>query len=71
VLRVKKQSINRAAEAAGFRTATSGIAEMDALLHLAPSVLAIRERIKTDGLKAVLNEYRGPSSTALMQEFKE
>jgi enoyl-CoA hydratase len=44
---------------------------MDALLHLAPSVLAIRERIKTDGLKAVLNEYRGPSSTALMQGFKE
>jgi enoyl-CoA hydratase len=71
VLRVKKQAINRAAEAAGFRAATSGIAEMDALLHLAPSVLAIRDRMKTDGLKAVLNEYRGPSSTALMQGFKE
>lgn len=71
VLRVKKQSINRAAEAAGFRAASSGIAEMDALLHLAPSVLAIRARMKAEGLKAVLNEYRGPSSTALMQDFRE
>jgi enoyl-CoA hydratase len=71
VLRVKKLSINRAAEAAGFRTATSGIAEMDALLHLAPSVLAVRDRIASVGLKAVLEEYRGDSSTALMNRFKE
>jgi len=71
VLRVKKLSINRAAEAAGFRTATSGIAEMDSLLHLAPSVLAIRERMASEGLKAVLDEYRGPSSTALINSFKE
>lgn len=41
VLRVKKLSVNRAAEAAGFRSATAGIAEMDSLLHLAPSVLVI------------------------------
>lgn len=71
VLRVKKLSINRAAEAAGFRTATSGVAEMDALLHLAPSVLAIRERMAREGLKAVLEDYRGPSSTALINDFKE
>lgn len=71
VLRVKKQSINRAAEAAGFRAATSGIAEMDALLHLAPAVLAIRERMRTEGTKAVLAAYGGPSSTAIVQEFKE
>lgn len=71
VLRIKKLSINRAAEAAGFRTATSGIAEMDSLLHLAPSVLAIRERMTKEGLKAVLEDYRGPSSTALMKSFKE
>lgn len=71
VLRVKKLSINRAAEAAGFRNATSGIAEMDSLLHAAPSVLAIRERMSAQGLKAVLDEYRGPSSTALMKTFKE
>lgn len=71
VLRVKKQSINRAAEAAGFRAAASGVAEMDALLHLAPSVLAIRERMAAEGLKAVLRDYAGPSSTELMAEFKE
>lgn len=71
VLQVKKLSINRAAEAAGFRTATSGIAEMDSLLHLAPSVLAIRERMANEGLKAVLDAYRGPSSTALINSFKE
>lgn len=71
VLRVKKSSINRAAEAAGFRTATTGIAEADALLHLSPAVLAIRERMAAQGLKAVLANYKGPSSTALMNEHKE
>jgi enoyl-CoA hydratase len=71
VLRVKKQAINRAAEAAGYRQALLGIAESDALLHLAPSVLAIRERIAQEGLKAVLADYKGPSSTALMAQFKE
>lgn len=71
VLRVKKQSINRAAEAAGFRQATSGIAEMDALLHLAPSVLALREQMAKEGLKSVLDIYKGPSSTALVNQFKE
>lgn len=71
VLRVKKQSINRAAEAAGFRQALGAIAESDALLHLSPSVLAIRERMAKEGLKAVLAEYRGPSSTDLMKTFKE
>ncbi len=67
VLRTKKQSINRAAEAAGFRTATNGVAEMDALLHLAPSVLAIRERMAAEGLKAVLADYRGSSSVEIMK----
>ena len=71
VLRVKKQSINRAAEAAGFRAAVTGIAEMDALLHLAPSVLAIRQRMAAEGLKPVLDAYRGPSSTALMARFRQ
>jgi len=71
VLRVKKQAINRAAEAAGYRRELLGIAEPDAILHLAPSVLAIRERIAQEGLKAVLADYKGPSSTALMAQFKE
>lgn len=71
VLRVKKQSINRAAEAGGFRNALAGIAEMDALLHLTPSVLAIRERMAREGLKSVIDIYRGPTSSALMSGFKE
>ncbi|MBP8234835.1 MAG: enoyl-CoA hydratase/isomerase family protein [Rhizorhabdus sp.] len=71
VLRIKKLSINRAAEAAGFRTATAGIAEMDSLLHVAPAVLAIRDRMAKEGLKPLLEEYRGPSSTGLINSFKE
>lgn len=71
VLRAKKLSINRAAEAAGFRQATAGIAEMDALLHLTPDVLSIRERMARDGLKAVLADYDGPSSAAIMNKFRE
>lgn len=63
VLRGKKISINRAAEAQGYRTALSGTAEMDALLHFEPSVLGIRERMQKEGLKAVLDSYRGPNST--------
>ena len=58
VLRLKKLSINRAAEAAGFRQALSGIAEIDALLHLSPAVLEIRARMKEKGLKAIIQEYK-------------
>ena len=63
VLEMKKRSINRAAEAAGFRLATNHIAEADALLHVDPAVLAIRERIRARGLKAVMAEYRVAPST--------
>ncbi len=63
VLRLKKLSINRAAEAAGFRTGLAGLAEIDALLHLDPAVLAIRAQMKERGLKAVMQDYRvAPSS---------
>jgi enoyl-CoA hydratase len=58
VLRLKKLSINRAAEAAGFRQALSGLAEIDALLHLTPAVLAVRARIKDRGLKAVIQDFK-------------
>ena len=68
VLRVKKLSINRAAEAAGFRAGLDGIAEADAMLHVDPAVLAIRARIRRDGLKAVMAEYRVPPSTILNPE---
>lgn len=68
VLRIKKLSINRAAEAAGFRTALDGIAEADASLHVDPAVLAIRERIRRDGLKAVMAEFKSPPSMKLFAE---
>jgi enoyl-CoA hydratase len=57
VLRLKKLAINRAAEAAGFRQALSGIAEIDALLHLSPAVLAIRERMKARRTQGRIQEF--------------
>lgn len=68
VLRVKKLSINRAAEAAGFRAALDWISEADASLHVDPAVLAIRERIRRDGLKAVMADYKSPPSMNLSSE---
>ncbi len=65
VLRAKKAAINRAAEAQGWRLATAGLAETDALLHLEPEVLAIRARIAAEGLKPVLDGFRGPSSNEI------
>ena len=65
VLRMKKLSINRAAEAAGFRRALEGIAEVDATLHVEPAVLAIRDRIRKQGLKAVMGDYHVAPSTPL------
>lgn len=71
VLRLKKLSINRAAEAGGFRQALSGIAEIDALLHLSPAVLAIRTRMAERGLKAVIAEYEVPPTTPLVAPLQE
>lgn len=69
VLRLKKLSINRAAEAAGFRQSLSGIAEIDALLHLAPVVLELRQRMKEHGLKAVIQEFKvAPTSPLVAPE---
>jgi len=65
VLRVKKLSINRAAEAMGFRDASSGVAEMDALLHLAPDVIEIKRRLGEVGLKEALKAFRVPPTTPL------
>lgn len=67
VLRLKKLSINRAAEAAGFRQALSGIAEIDALLHLAPAVLEVRQRMKEQGIKAVIQEFKVAPSSPLVR----
>jgi enoyl-CoA hydratase len=65
VLRTKKLSINRAAEASGFRQSLAGIADADALLHLSPDVLALRQRMKERGLKAVIEEFNVEPTTPL------
>jgi len=58
VLRIKKLSVNRAAEAGGFRDAGAAVAEMDALLHLTPSVLELRKWVAEVGLKQAIAAYR-------------
>lgn len=63
VLAVKKASINRAMDAMGERLASAHVSEMDALLHLSPNVLALRERIAAEGLKPVMADYRVPPTT--------
>jgi enoyl-CoA hydratase len=65
VLAVKKLSINRAMEAMGVRAATAEVSAMDALLHTTPSVLAIRERVRDEGLKAVIESYHVPPTSDL------
>ncbi|MCE0767019.1 enoyl-CoA hydratase-related protein [Pseudonocardia kujensis] len=60
VLRIKKLSINRTMDAMGVRTAAAQVPEMDALLHLSPSVLQLREWIGEVGLKAAIAEFRTP-----------
>jgi enoyl-CoA hydratase len=60
VLRIKKLSINRSMEAMGVRTAAQSGAEMDALLHLSPSVKQIRAWIADVGLKAAVAHYKRP-----------
>jgi enoyl-CoA hydratase len=69
VLTLKKRSINRVMEAAGFTAALSAIAESDAILHLEPEVGAIRSSIKTEGLKAAVAKFAGPGSQELFSEF--
>jgi enoyl-CoA hydratase len=65
ILHVKKLSVNRAMEAMGVRQAASSVAEMDALLHTAPSVLALRERLREEGLREVMARYRVPPTSDL------
>ncbi len=68
VLRMKKLSVNRAMEAMGVRHASSAVPEMDALIHMAPSVVAVRDRIHEDGLQSVLDAYRTAPTTPLIAE---
>ena len=65
VLRIKKLSINRAAEAAGFREAGAAVAEMDALLHLTPAVLELKAWIGQVGLKEAIAAFKVAPTTPL------
>lgn len=69
VLTLKKRSINRAMEAAGFSASLSAIAESDAILHLEPEVSAIRQRMGSQGLKATIAEFAGPSSQEIFRDL--
>lgn len=62
VLAVKKRSINRAMQAAGFDVAMNAVAESDAILHLDPDVQDIRSSLRTDGLKTTISQFKGESS---------
>lgn len=71
VLRIKKLSINRAAEAQGFRQAAAHVADMDALLHQADAVKAVKARAAEIGMKALIAEYRREPTTPLKPTRKE
>lgn len=69
VLAMKKRSINRAMEAAGFNAGLGAIAESDAILHLEPEVQAIRNRLRKDGLKPLVQSFAGSSSQDIFRKF--
>lgn len=71
VLRIKKLSINRAAEAQGFRQAAAHVADMDALLHQADAVKAVKARAAEIGMKELIAEYRREPTTPLKTTRKE
>jgi enoyl-CoA hydratase len=68
VLRIKKLSVNRSAEAMGHRAAAASVAEMDALLHQTPAVLEIKEWIAKVGLKEAIAAFRVASTTPLVAD---
>jgi enoyl-CoA hydratase len=70
VLAMKKLSINRAMEAGGFLAAVNAVSESDAILHLEPSVIELRARLASDGLRISLAHFKGESSTEIFKRFK-
>ncbi|MBB36927.1 MAG: crotonase [Hirschia sp.] len=71
VLAVKKRSINRAMEAAGFSASVSAVSESDAILHLDPDVQKIRQDLATSGLKKTISQFRGDSSQEIFHKFQK
>jgi enoyl-CoA hydratase len=58
VLLMKKMSLNRVADIAGFRTSAVLGAETNAILHTVPSVLALRDTVQQQGLKEAIRRFK-------------
>ena len=58
VLMMKKMSLNRVADIAGFRTSAVLGAETNALLHTIPPVLELRDSVQEHGLKEAMRRFR-------------
>jgi enoyl-CoA hydratase/carnithine racemase len=58
IIRMKKYSINRAAEVQGFRLIPSLGAETDALLHYSEAVKELQALIRTEGMKAAIQHFQ-------------
>lgn len=65
LLTLKKASINRAMEEMGMLEALGSVADADAMAHTVAAVQEIRDRIGEEGLKAVIESYRVPSTQDL------
>jgi enoyl-CoA hydratase len=58
VLAMKKMSLNRVADLAGFRTSAVLGAETNAILHTLPEVLELRDSVQQHGLKEAMRRFR-------------
>jgi enoyl-CoA hydratase len=58
VLLMKKMSLNRVADLAGFRTSAVLGAETNAILHTVPSVLELRGTVQEHGLKEAIRRFK-------------
>jgi enoyl-CoA hydratase len=58
VLLMKKMSLNRVADIAGFRASAVLGAETNAILHTVPSVLALRDTVQQHGLKEAIRRFK-------------
>lgn len=58
VLAMKKMSLNRVADLAGFRTSAVLGAETNAILHTLPEVLELRDSVQEHGLKEAMRRFK-------------
>ena len=58
VLAIHKLSANRVQEIMGFRTALRSGAELDVITHFSPDVVAMRESVQEQGVRAAIDAWR-------------